>query len=185
MRAVLTIVAAVAVVCMVGCKGKSAFAKKENTDSLFLGISLGMEKKAFYDYCWQMNKEQKFTHGPANAEVEFRMTEGVKSPVLMRFYPSFHDEKIFEMPVLYTYEAWAPWNKQFTSDSLLVDILALYKKKYGAEFKIVEHPTQGRVYVRRDDNRRINLFIRDDQFVQAVFTDVKIEKKRQDLAEGK
>ena len=185
MRVLLSVLMAVVVVCMIGCNGKSFFAEKPNTDTLFLGVSLGMEKKAFYDSMWKLNKDQKLMQGPANQEVEFILTEDVKGPVRMRFYPSFHEDRIFEMPVLFTYESWAPWNRQYQSDSLLTDVLQLFKKWYGPEFKIVQHPTQGDVYVRRDDNRRINLFIRDDQFVQAIFTDVKVEKKRIDLAKGK
>jgi hypothetical protein len=173
-------IAALALSCnMGGSKGNM------NTDTLFLGISLGMNKKVFYDYCWEKNKEKVFSHGPANQEVEYRLADnGVNYPVMMRFYPNFHEEKIYEMPVLFKYEAWAPWNRNMQSDSLLVDMLDVFKQWYGTEFKVVVHPSQGPVYVRRDDNRRINLFIRDDQFVQAVFTDVKVEKKKLDLEKG-
>jgi hypothetical protein len=31
-----------------------------------------------------------------------------------------------------------------------------------------------------DGKRRINLFIKDDQFVQAIFTDMEVEKRLQD-----
>lgn len=186
MKRVLNVVVIVAMAAAVSCNSGGTKGTK-NTDSLFLGISLGMGKKQFYDYCWQKNKEKIFTHGPANQEVEYMLLDaGVNHPVRMRFYPSFHQEKIYEMPVLFTYDAWAPWNRSFHSDSLMVDMLDVFKRWYGQEFKIVEHPTQGPVYVRRDDNRRINLFIRDDQFVQAVFTDVKVEKAIMDAqkAEG-
>jgi hypothetical protein len=150
----------------------------KNTDTLFLGMSLGMGKQEFYDYCWKMNKEKKFTHGPQNKEVEYVLIdESLRRPVMMRFYPNFHEEKIYEMPVVFSYDAWAPWNREFQSDSLMVEMLDVFKRWYGTEFKVIQHPTQGDVYVRRDDNRRINLFIRDDQFVQAVFTDVKVEKR--------
>ncbi len=150
---------------------------EEKYDSLFLGISLGMEKKAFYDHCWEYNRKQIFTHGPTNQNVEYRLEGEPKSSVMMRFYPTFEDDKIYEMPVTFTYEAWAPWNKQFSADSLLVDLLPVFKKWYGEDFQVLEHPVMGKIYARIDGKRRINLFIKDDQFVQAVFTDVKVEKR--------
>ena len=149
----------------------------KNSDSLFLGISLGMDRKAFYDYCWEQNKNKVFTHGPANQNVEFKLVNELEKPVAMRFYPTFHDDKIFEMPVTFTYEAWAPWNREYWADSLLVDMLPVFKKWYGDDFKKFDHPTMGVVYYRIDGYRRINLFRKDDQFVQAVFTDLRVERK--------
>ena len=148
----------------------------QNTDSLFLGISLGMERQAFYDYCWQQNKNKVFTHGPTNQSVQFQLTE-LEQPVSMRFYPTFHEDKIFEMPVTFSYEAWAPWNRKYWADSLLVKMLPVFKKWYGDDFRRVDHPTMGPVYYKLDGTRRINLFQKDDQFVEAVFTDMKVERK--------
>ena len=163
---------------MIGCDGRLLGSKDEKKyDSLFLGISLGMEKKAFYDLCWEYNRKKIFTHGPTNQNVEYRIEGELKSAVMMRFYPTFENEKIYEMPVTFTYEAWAPWNKQFTSDSLLVDLLPVFKKWYGGEFQVLDHQTMGKIYARIDGKRRINLFIKDDQFVQAVFTDLRVEKE--------
>jgi hypothetical protein len=141
-----------------------------------------MEKQKFYDYCWEMNRQKVFTHGPANMEVEYRLTGVLDKTVMMRFYPSFYQDKIYEMPVTFTYEAWAPWNRSLHSDSLLTKLVPVFEKWYGEGFRIVEHPSQGIVYVKRDKYRRINLFIRDDQFVQAVITDMdaEIEKNKQE-----
>jgi len=164
------------------CNGSFSGSNEKKYDSLFLGISLGMERKAFFDYCWEMNKKKLFIHGPGNQNVEYLLTE-TKSPVQMRFYPSFDEDKIYEMPVVFTYEAWAPWNRQYQSDSLLVDLLPLFKKWYGEDFQELDIPVQGKVYARIDGKRRINLFIKDDQFVQAVFTDLKVEKKLKEKAD--
>jgi hypothetical protein len=146
-------------------------------DSLFLGISLGMERKAFYDHCWEQNKKKLFTHGPTNGSVEYKLATEFEEPVMMRFYPTFQKDKIFEMPVTFTYEAWAPWNKRFSADSLLGDVLPVFEKWYGNDFKELQHHTMGVVYYKIDGKRRINLFKKDDQFVQAVFTDLKVEKQ--------
>lgn len=148
-----------------------------NADSLFLGFSLGMDRQAFYDYCWEQNRKKVFIHGPSNQSVEYRLTDEFERPVSMRFYPTFHEDKIFEMPVTFTYETWAPWNREYWADSLLVKMLPVFKKWYGNDFKKLDHPTMGTVYYKIDGKRRINLFQRDDQFIQAVFTDLTVEKE--------
>lgn len=157
------------------CDGTTGTPGYRKYDSLFLGISLGMDKKAFYDYCWEMNRKKIFTHGPANQEVEYMLRDLLDKNVIMRFYPSFYKDKIYEMPVTFTYEGWAPWNRSLQSDSLILKMLPVFERWYGAGFKEINHPSQGKVYFLRNDYRRINLFIRDDQYVQAVFTDMKAE----------
>ncbi len=158
-----------------GCNGLRS--KKQNYDSLFLGFSLGMEKKAFYDLCWEYNRKKMLTHGPTNQNVEYKLEGITKSSVNMRFYPTFEKDKIYEMPVTFTYEGWAPWNRQYQSDSLLQDMVGVFKKWYGDDFKTLDHATQGKIYYKFDGKRRINLFIKDDQFVQAVFTDMEVDEQ--------
>ena len=165
----------------VSCDRSKWTSSDENKyDSLFLGIYLGMDKQAFYDHCWELNKQKLVTHGPKNQEVEYILADVLDQPVMMRFYPSFYNDKIVDMPVLYSYQAWAPWNKQYSSDSLLVKMLDVYKKWYGADFKTLQHEKMGTIYYKIDGKRRINLFIRDDQFIQAVFTDLKLDHDRKE-----
>jgi hypothetical protein len=152
--------------------------KISQTDSLFLGIYLGMDQKDFFDHCTELNKQQIITQGPGgNTNVEYRMKNEFDNEVSMRFFPTFIDHKVYEMPVTYSYIAWAPWNKQYWSDSLLEKVLVKYKEWYGDDFKLLNHPTQGKVYYKIDGKRRINLFVQDEQYVQAVFTDLKVEKR--------
>lgn len=150
---------------------------RDKYDSLFLGISLGMDKKAFFDHCWELNRQKVFSHGPTNTSVEYRLEKELDAPVMMRFYPTFYHDKIHEMPVTFSYEAWAPWNKQYSSDVLLANMLTVFKRWYGEDFKLLNHPRMGPVYIKMDGKRRINLFIRDDQFVQAVFTDLELDRE--------
>lgn len=171
---------------LVSCDGKkflSDASDEKKIDSLFLGISMGMDKKAFYDYCWDMNNKKIFTHGPTNQSVEYMLTTELDKPVSMQFYPNFHNDKIYEMPVLFNYEAWAPWNKELSADTLVQKLLPVFKKWYGNDFQTLQHPVQGTVYYQMKGRRRINLFVRDDQFVQAVFTDLKVEKEIKDNAQ--
>ena len=175
MKQLFIVVMAWIPVLLISCGERKSSEKK--LDSLFLGVSMGMEKKAFYDYCWEMNRQKVFKHGPANQSVEYRLATELKSPVMMQFYPSFFENKIYEMPVLFSYESWAPWNKEYGSDVLLTDLLTLFKKWYGDDFQTLQHRTQGTIYYQMKGRRRINLFIRDDQFVQAVFTDLKVDEE--------
>ncbi|MFD2201737.1 hypothetical protein [Shivajiella indica] len=154
-------------------KGKSS-----DSDALFMGFYLGMPQKDFFDHCTELNKQQLITQGPGgNTNVEHLIKDKFSSEVSMRFFPTFIDHKIFEMPVTYQFISWAPWNKQYWADQLLEEVLEDYKKTYGDDFKLLNHPTQGKVYYRIDGKRRINLFVKDEQFVQAVFTDLKVEKR--------
>lgn len=147
-------------------------------DSLFLGFYLGMPQKGFYDYCTELNKQQKITQGPGGTtSVEHKILGTYGGDVSMRFYPTFIDKKIYEMPVTYTYESWAPWNKEYSSAALLPKILESYKATYGDEFKVVNDRYHGKIYYRMDGKRRINLFIKDEQFVQAIFTDMEVEER--------
>jgi hypothetical protein len=157
-------------------KPKPATGKGEY-DSLFLGMYFGMEKKAFYDYCWQMNKKKKFIHGPTNQNVEYRLENEpeLDHPVYMRFYPFFYKDRIYQMPVTFTYEAWAPWNRPYHADSLIKKIVPMLKRWYGGEFESKVSPKLGRVYARVEGNRRITVFVKDEQFVQVVLTDIPAE----------
>lgn len=148
------------------------------TDSLFLGFHLGMPKKDFFELCTKLNKQHKITQGPGGStNVEYRIVNEYDSEISMRFFPTFIDEKVFEMPVTYSYVAWAPWNRQYWAENLLPKVLEKYKLTYGQDFKLINHPTQGKVYYKIDGKRRINLFIKDEQYVQAVFSDLKVEKR--------
>lgn len=146
------------------------------SDTLFLGIYLGMKKQDFFDRCWQLNKENVVVQGPGNQSVEYRLNGNKKPGILMHFYPNFYKDRIYEMPVVYNYEAWAPWNKQYWSDKLLEKIVHHFDSTYG-KMEVLDHRTMGKVYYRIDGKRRINVFIKDDQYVQAVFTDMSIERR--------
>lgn len=167
-----------------GCNSPALYSPENDiakSDSLFLGFYLGMPQKDFFDHCTELNSQQKITQGPGGTtSVEHRISGMFDGDVSMRFFPTFIEEKIYEMPVTYTYDSWAPWNKEFSSEVLFLKILESYKSIYGDDFKITNHKYQGKIYYKIDGKRRINLFIKDDQFVQAIFTDMKVEKRLKD-----
>jgi hypothetical protein len=86
------------------------------------------------------------------------------------------------MPVTFEYEGWAPWNPAYKSDSLITRLVPLFENWYGP-FQVTDHPKMGRVWYRIDGKRRINLYVMDDVFVRAVFTDLKIENELNKKAE--
>jgi len=182
MRIFLPILALV-VLCFAiqGCNSPGFYSPENDfvkTDSLFLGFFIGMPQKDFFDHCTELNSQKMITQGPGGStSVEHKIKGSFDGDVSMRFYPTFIDKKIYEMPVTYTYESWAPWNKEFSAMALFPKILETYKSIYGDDFKVINHPYQGKVYYKMDGKRRINLFIKDDQFVQAIFTDMKVEKR--------
>lgn len=153
-------------------------------DSLFLGLKFGMNSKEFYAHCWELNKQNIIQQGTKNTTVLYEL-KGLKHPATMDFYPSFYEDKIYEMPVVFAYKGWAPWNEHLFSDSLQQDVLKLFEKWYGKGFMTIEHPEKGAAYVKVDGNRRISLYKDGDMYVKALFTDLRmdeaIEAKRANL----
>ena len=158
---------------------KKELAKGTRVDSLFLGISFGMTSKTFYGYCWELNKKGILSDGSNNTMVLYKIDTTLKHPASMNFYPDFLDNKISHMRVNFQYNAWAPWNKAQFADSLLPDVLQLYKKWYsgGNEFITLTDKEKRTVYVKVDGNRRITLGKFDDMIVKADFTDLLAEEK--------
>lgn len=158
---------------------KKEKAKGTRVDSLFLGISFGMTSKTFFGYCWELNKKGIISDGSNNTMVLYKVDSGLKYPASMNFYPDFLDNKISNMRVTFQYNAWAPWNKAQFADSLLPDLLHLYKKWYpaGNDFIALTNKERKTIYVKVDGNRRITLGKYDDMIVKVDFTDLIIEEK--------
>lgn len=97
----------------------------------------------------------------------------------MNFYPDFYENRIAVMRAEFHYDAWAPWNKAQFSDSLLPDVLKLYKKWYpgGNDFIAITDKTKGTIYVKVDGNRRITIGRFNDMLVKVDYTDLIIEEK--------
>lgn len=148
----------------------------ERYDSLFLGIYLGMEQSAFYDRCTELNKQHLIYEGVQNTTVRYKI-DALSYPAEMNFFPGFYEGKIWKMMALFTYDAWAPWNRHLFSDSLQFEVLTLMNNWYGEGFLEVKHPDKGSAFVKVDGNRQISIFLRDDRFVEVVFTDL-IEKQK-------
>ncbi len=154
-------------------------ASGKRNDSLFMGIYLGMASKDFYVHCWQLNKEGVFTDGANNTSVLYHFKKGeLKELASMNFYPDFHNDKIYKMRATLNYDAWAPWNKNLSSDSLLINLLSLFRSWYpgGNPFITINDEKRGTIYVKVDGNRRITIGKYDDVRVKVDYTDMTVEK---------
>lgn len=148
-------------------------------DSLFQGIKLGMTSKEFYIHCWEMNKKGIFFAGPGNTTVLYKLNKELKYPASMNFYPDFRQGKISKMRVSFSYDAFAPWNKQMFADSLQLDVLNMLKKWYKEkDFIRITDPAKGTIFVQVDGNRRIIIGKYDDAHVKVDYTDLLTDEKK-------
>ena len=159
---------------------KTELASGKRVDSIFFGTYFGMTNKDFYAYCWEMNKKGVFWDGTNNSFVLYKLDSGLKAPAAMNFYPDFDNDRIYKMRVNYAYNSWAPWNKPLSADSLMRDVLSLYKHWYpdGNEFLQIDDKDRGTIFVKVDGNRRITIGKFDEMMVKVDFTDLNVEKKR-------
>ena len=162
---------------------KKELAGNKKVDSIFFGIHFGMTQKNFFAHCWEMNKKGILTDGNdgrGNMNVLYKLGKELKYPASMNFYPDFNDSTIWRMRVLFHYDGWGPWNKHMAADSLLPDVLSLYKKWYndGNSFIQINDKTRGTLYVKVDGNRKIIIGKYDDVLVKAEYTDMLVEKNK-------
>lgn len=162
---------------------KKELASDKRVDSIFFGIHFGMTQRNFFAHCWEMNQKGIFTDGNdgmGHMYVLYKLNKELKYPADMNFYPDFNDSTISEMRVNIQYRGWAPWNKYLQADSLLPDVLKLYKKWYsdGNSFIQIKDEKRGVIYVKVDGNRRITIGKYSDRFVRIDYTDLLVEKMK-------
>ncbi len=150
-------------------------------DSLFMGISFGMTSQEFYEHCWDLNKDSLVKQGSANMSVQYDINEELDYPATMNFYPVFGEGKIIEMPVRFIYNGWAPWTKELSASNLAIDVKHWYEEIYGKGFITVTHPMKGQAYTKIDGNRRITIYVENDLYVWALFTDMLHEPENDSL----
>ena len=165
------------------CYVKSEYQKLEDqelasgkvVEEIFMGFTFGMTSNEFYEKCWELNREKLLRQTPANNAIEYRPKE-FDYPGRMTFYPRFHEDQIYEMPVRVFYDGWSPWNKEQSVEVLQEDVKDLLEDWYGEGFITVEHPRKGKAYVRVDGNRRVSI-LADEAEVKVVITDLRVSKK--------
>lgn len=185
----LMVLATVAALIVGGCSpGKKYDRRLEKElasgvryDSLFMGISFGMTTKEFYQHCWGLNKDSVVKQGSANMSVQYDINDELAYPATMNFYPVFEEDKIVEMPVRFIYNGWAPWTKELSASNLALDVKRWYEEIYGKGFITVTHPMNGNAYTKIDGNRRITIYVENDLYVWARFTDMLYKSENDSL----
>ena len=179
----LKYISLVAILILFSCK--SEYKKLEERElgsgkqvnELFLGLKLGMEKKDFFQTCWDLNKQGLLTNGPTELSVEYSPKMPSGNAAKMRFYPKFEQDKIYLMPIEFQYEGWAPWNEALKVDNLLEDVIALFEEWYGPGFIEVSNEDKSKVvFVKMDGNRRIRIFKKHISAVRVEISDLPVQK---------
>jgi hypothetical protein len=151
-------------------------------NELFLGLELGMTKKEFFETCWDLNKKGILSNGPTELSVQYRPTMPSGLPVQMRFYPKFEEDKIYLMPIEFSYEGWAPWNEDLSAENLRDDVVKLFEEWMGPGFFEVTNEDKTQiVWVKIDGNRRIRIFKKHISAVRVEIVDLKIQKSLREL----
>lgn len=167
-------------ITIISCENKTEYQlivdrelnKNERADSLFLGYHFGMTTTDFFELSRQLNSAGVIT---GQTTIHY-VIDDLNHSVTKYFYPSFEDDKIYRLPIEASYDAWAPWNRSFFSDTLIVDLMNLYHHQYGADFFLSEIPDkENEVWVSIQANRRIVLNKIDDMTVQIEFLDLSVQ----------
>lgn len=148
----------------------------ERHDSLFFGLHFGMEKQQFFLHCAELNKDTTLYQG-IGGKVEHHFKDELKHSARMTFYPDFYEKKMWKIPVVFTYDGWAPWNKDYSATLLRNRVKDMLEDWYGEGFVEIPHPLDTVALVKIDGNRRI-LIEREisGATVKATFTDLAVEK---------
>ena len=168
-----------------GCQQKTEYQKEVEkalnsgvrNDSLILGYTFGMSQEEFFEYSWDINKKGIVTNG-AGAEI-LEYVDSLRSPARRTFYPKFNQNKITQLPVVYRFEGWAPWNTHLFSDTLLVDVIADLEQTYGSFTLLadVQQDSVPDVFYNLSGNREIRVQIMDQSQVRVLFTDLSVINK--------
>lgn len=145
-------------------------------NNLFLGLELGMPRKAFYDRCTILNQNKEITMAGGGNAVNHTLEDELPRVATMTFEPDFGEDRktIKAMDVLVSYDDWAPWNKDAQASQLIKDLVPLLKEMYGGGFYVVPHDRLGSVLVQLEGNRRIAAWVKDERYVQVRITDLRV-----------
>lgn len=138
---------------------KSELAKGVRYDSILLGIHLGDTQNEFREKCFALNRKHLTTEGPG-FYVQYLFADSLShnqsTPIRLLFKPEFDNkDKITDMDLKFNYVGWAPWNRQYQSDSLKVRIITMLEQWYGGNKFVVAHTGDKDIPVKIDGNRRM------------------------------
>ncbi len=156
-------------------------------DSLIFDMRMGQTKKEFFTACWELNRQKLISQGTGNTTARYitdRDSSGnntLKSKDML-FYGIFDDNDIMRgMKMTYSYTAWAPWNRDKQSDSLLRHLKEEYLQKYpGNDFiEIKIEDAEGPALVKIDGNRQILMYPKNKKDVVVKIEDLNYKLNEQ------
>jgi hypothetical protein len=155
---------------------KSELARGVREDSVFNGVKLGDSRAQYEELCLRMNKQQLFTMGPMGT-VQYFYIDSIfhEKPQEIRILidPSFDaSNKIADVSLEFSYPGWAPWNREFAADSLIVMVERILMDWYKGNAFVIAHPAGKVLPVKVDGNRRILVYRKDDQTVLVKVQDL-------------
>lgn len=178
---------------LMGCKSEyqqyvdRELASGVQRDSLIFDMRIGQTRQDFYTICWELNKQRLITNGTgSNARyVIDQDTLGDKSEGKeVLFYGLFDEDNVMQgMRLSYSYLAWAPWNRDKHSDSLLTQLKKRYLEGYpGNDFIEIAVDANGKTipaFVKIDGNRQILMYPKNKKDVMVKIEDLhyKLAKK--------
>lgn len=156
---------------LISCKSdydklvQSEIKKDVKHTDLILDMKMGQNKDYFFKHCWNLNKAQIVSQGPGNKYAKYYMLpdsslmeEGKKIRVL--FYGMFDENDVMNgMEMKMEYNAWSPWNKSYSSDSLLEEMKSKYIREYkGNDYYVVNVNDDLDAFAKIDGNRQVLLY---------------------------
>ena len=158
---------------------KSELKSGVKNDVVFYGLKFGQSKNDFFRICWDLNRKKIATHGPSNNYVQVMLNPKDSTQLLkkirMLFYAKFNDkDTITAMDIKFSYEAWAPWNKDLGSDKLIPVIKDTLLKWYpGNPFIKVNN-----ILVKVDGNRQIEMKQDSERDISVLIEDLAYKYKK-------
>lgn len=156
---------------------KEELAKGIRQDSILLGLNFGNSRNEFYGRCFDLNKQKMVSQGPDNSSVQYIWTDSLvhEEPTEIRllFYPGFDDyDKISSMDMEFSYLAWAPWNAELQSDSLILKVKELLLMWYKGNDFVIAKDGELEFPVKVDANRRVLILPKDAQTIKVLVHDI-------------
>ena len=169
---------------VMACKTKSEYdlvkekelASGKVVEDLFLDIKFGMGREDFFALCGKHNQNRVLINGDHYLQVQYipRMPSG--KSVEMNFFPDFEEDKLFFMPMEFSYNDWFPGNEEFSNDKLITDVVDLLESWYGEGFFEVANKDKSiSAMVKIDGNRLIRVFKKNINTVRVEILDLRVK----------
>lgn len=167
---------------------KAELAKGIRKDSVLLGIYLGESRNDFYGKCFDLNKQQIATEG-AGYSIQYLFTDSLvhknPTPIKLLFVPAFDDKNVItNIDLNFSYQGWSPWNEHLFADTLKTKMMDLLMHWYGGNEFVIANVDGKEIPAKVDGNRRILVYVRDEQSVVVRVQDILHPKFRHSISAG-